>query len=571
MSPVLPRPAGLHSPEEEPYWVGVRILFLLVFGCSGVASSSADDPSDANVDSRVLFGLSSPSATHVVSEQASSEVSVPRLTRHAAAQELATQITAGGEWMWSASLIPDVPDEPVELPLPPQYGLARATTLARVAVFQSVGVDVAREGIALSRSSPVIARRALRVRAYLEDGAGSLVLGRLRWESAGTTTLFVGSMRVGGTSADSDPESLFEFIVPEELVTSDATFSVDILEDDGESFGPTSHARFPMNGDGHLLGAEDGMGIEVRLVPMRYGFDGSGRIPDVSDEEIDALRAHLEAAFPIADATVSVLPARDYDAPIRRDAFDEHVDALHQVIAWRQSDAPPSAVYYVGVVAPAPSFAAYCAVGCYAGVAPLNETNTPFQRASVVVWYGAARSGWTTLHELGHTQGRAHVPCGDVSGADPDYPYADGQVGVWGFDARSANFLPPTGHDFMSYCGDEWVSDYTYAAMAQRIRDLRSLPSIASAQIRRRDPSRRMITTGRHVRWSNVALPTGVVGEATTLLSIDSRGRSRMVPAERIDYSIGGTSSYVVQVDEDIRAFIVDGTRLEVPSAPPRF
>lgn len=563
--------AALHSLKEGPYWVGVRILLLLVFGCSGAASSSTGGLADANVDSPVLFGLSAPAAVGALSEQASSEVSVSRLTQHAAAEELAARITGGGAWMWSASLIPDVPDEPLELPLPPQYGLARETALARVAVFQSVGVDVARDGAAVSRASPVIAGRALRVRAYVEDGPGSLVLGRLRWESAGTTTLFVGSMRVEGASTDSDPGSLFEFIVPKELVTSDATFTVDILEDDGETFGSTSHARFPMNGDAHLLGAEQRMGIDVRLVPMRYGFDGSRRTPDVSDEEIDALRAHLEAAFPIAHATVTVLPARDYDAPIRRDAFDEHVDALHQVIAWRQSDAPPSAVYYVGVVAPAPSFGAYCAVGCYAGVAPLNETNAAFQRASLVIWYGASRSGWTTLHELGHTQGRAHVPCGDVSGADPAYPYADGQVGVWGFDARTGDFLPPTRHDFMSYCGDEWVSDYSYAAMAQRIRDLRSLPSIVSEQIRMRDPSRRMITTGGRVRWSNLALPAGVVGEATKLLSIDSHGRRRMVPAERIDYSIGGTSSYVVQVDEDIRAFIVDGTRLEVPSTTPRF
>lgn len=473
--------------------------------------------------------------------------------------------------MWSATLLPDIPDGPVELPLPPQYGLAETTRLARVTLFQSVGVDVARDGAALSAVAPMIAGRALRVRAYVEEGAGSLVLGRLRWESGGTTTLFVGSMRVEGPSTDADAGSLFEFAVPEELVTADATFAVDILEDDGESFAGPSAARFPMNGDLQPLGAETAMLIDVRLVPMRYGFDGSMRMPAVGEEEVAALREHIEAVFPVVRANVTVMPARAYDAQIGPDDFDEHVDALHQVIAWRVSDAPPSAAYYVGVVAPAASFGEYCAGGCYAGVAPLNETNSPFQRASVVVWYGASRSGWTTLHELGHTQGRAHVACGGVSGADPEYPYADGEVGVWGFDARFGAFLPPTRHDFMSYCADEWVSDYTYAAMAERTRLLRSMPSIASARIHTRDASRRMITTGRRVRWSNVSLPFGVVGEATKLLAIDSHGRRRMVPAERIQYSIDGPSSYVVHVDADITAFIVDGTRLVVPPTIRRF
>ena len=549
----------------------MRLFLLLVLGCSGVVSPSIEGmDGDASVDV-LVSALSGPASTLPV---APPRLTPPRLVMAVAAESLAKQLEIAGAWMWSATLVPDVPAGPVMLPFPPQYGLARETRLARVTLFQSVGVDVARDGAALSTMAPLIAGRALRVRAYLAGGAGSLVLGRLRWESAGSTTLFVGSMRVGARSDDADPESLFEFEVPEELVTADATFAVDILEDDGESFVGARQARFPMNGDAHALGAEPGMRIDVRLVPMRYGFDGSMRMPDVGDAEVAALRAHIEAAFPVAEASVSVLSARDYDARVGPDDFDEHVDALHQVIAWRANDAPPSAVYYVGLVAPAASFGAYCARGCYAGVAPLNETNSPFQRASVVVWYVASRSGWTALHELGHTQGRSHVGCGAVTSEDPDYPYAAGAIGVWGFDQRSGAFVPPTSHDFMSYCRDEWVSDYTYAAMAERTRILRSAPSLTShtsIALRAPDTSRRLITTGRRVRWSNVSLPRGVLGEATKLVAVDSRGRRRWVPAERIHYSIDGPSSYAVHVDADIVAFEVEGTRLAVPTTTRRF
>lgn len=472
--------------------------------------------------------------------------------------------------MWTATILPDNPDEPVELPLPPQYGLARTTHLERVTLFQSVGIDIMREGGAVSTpASPVIAGRALRVRVYLEGGAGSLVLGRLRWESGGTTTLFVGSMHVQGTSQDTNPSSLFEFTVPQELVTPDATFAVDILEDEGESFDTASAARFPRDGSTAALGAEDVMHIDVRIVPIRYGFDGSMRMPDVAAREIVALREHIEAVFPVSQASVSVLAPQDYDAELAPDDFDDHVDALHQVIAWRANDAPPNAVYYVGLIAPEDTFGEYCAGGCFAGVAPRNETNSAFQRASLVVWYGATTSGWTTLHELGHTQGRAHVDCGGVSGADPEYPYADGVVGVWGFDRRVGEFLEPSRHDFMSYCGDEWVSDYTYAAMAERVRALRSLPSIA-ARIPA-DESRRLITTGGRVRWSHVSLPPGVVGEATELLAVDARGRRRLVPAQRIQYSIDGPSSYALNVEPDVVAYMVEGTRLPVPQTVHRF
>ncbi|MGH7786894.1 MAG: BACON domain-containing protein [Candidatus Binatia bacterium] len=105
---------------------------------------------------------------------------------------------------------------------------------------------------------------------------------------------------------------------------------------------------------------------------------------------------------------------------------------------------------------------------------------------------------WYAGHEIGHTLGRGHPgdtavgsagsctlqasgectggTCGH-DGADPDYPYDDAQISgadsiVYGFDAGDPSFgidraVYPGAQwtDLMSYCGNQWISDYTYEAM----------------------------------------------------------------------------------------------------------
>ena len=68
-------------------------------------------------------------------------------------------------------------------------------------------------------------------------------------------------------------------------------------------------------------------------------------------------------------------------------------------------------------------------------------------------------------HELGHTWNRLHSPCGQPTGVDPRYPYAGGTIGVYGFDLQDNALRSPSSPDVMGYCGDPWISDYTYAGV----------------------------------------------------------------------------------------------------------
>ena len=86
---------------------------------------------------------------------------------------------------------------------------------------------------------------------------------------------------------------------------------------------------------------------------------------------------------------------------------------------------------------------------------------------------GRAAVGWDKLpsasgvaaHELGHNFGRSHAPCGGPGSPDPNYPYAGGVTGQWGYDLVSGVLKAPTSTDLMGYCGNNWISDYTYAGV----------------------------------------------------------------------------------------------------------
>ena len=73
---------------------------------------------------------------------------------------------------------------------------------------------------------------------------------------------------------------------------------------------------------------------------------------------------------------------------------------------------------------------------------------------------------WDTelAHEVGHNLDLLHAPCGGALGTDPDFPYENGSIGMWGFDFRDSTLVSPVGRrDIMGYCYDKgWLSDYYF-------------------------------------------------------------------------------------------------------------
>ena len=100
-------------------------------------------------------------------------------------------------------------------------------------------------------------------------------------------------------------------------------------------------------------------------------------------------------------------------------------------------------------------------------------------------WYGAAASkngrvrgiarlgGWVSMgkpwdaemaHEVGHSLSLSHTTCGGPLDPDPEFPYANGSIGVWGYDFRDGTVLSPDRRrDIMGYCYEQgWLSDYHF-------------------------------------------------------------------------------------------------------------
>lgn len=96
-------------------------------------------------------------------------------------------------------------------------------------------------------------------------------------------------------------------------------------------------------------------------------------------------------------------------------------------------------------------------------------------------WYGA--------HEMGHAHGRHHTLCrGDEAGPDTAYPYPNGIIGgptgntdrYFGWDIELRQVYDGDWTDIMTYCDDEWMSNYTYNGIRSQLTS--ELASVAGVQ-----------------------------------------------------------------------------------------
>ena len=70
---------------------------------------------------------------------------------------------------------------------------------------------------------------------------------------------------------------------------------------------------------------------------------------------------------------------------------------------------------------------------------------------------------------VGHAHGRAHAPC-ETRDYDYNYPYSGGLIGTWGYNSLNQQIKNPNNTaDFMGYRELNWISDYTYEALYDRI------------------------------------------------------------------------------------------------------
>jgi hypothetical protein len=156
-------------------------------------------------------------------------------------------------------------------------------------------------------------------------------------------------------------------------------------------------------------------------------------------------------------------------------------------------------------------------------------------------------------HELGHNWGRSHSPCGNPSGPDPQYPYANGSIGAYGFDVPTrTSYSPATHYDIMSYCRPYWVSDYTYTGVLDFIMGIFTVPFMRAARSAPEEPS--LVVWG-HMRGGEMVLEPAL--EIATGAKVPSGGGAYTIEA----LDAGGATLFSYAFDGDAVADEPGGAR----------
>jgi hypothetical protein len=72
---------------------------------------------------------------------------------------------------------------------------------------------------------------------------------------------------------------------------------------------------------------------------------------------------------------------------------------------------------------------------------------------------------------------------------DPNFPHANGGIGVFGLEQDGITVHPPSRADLMTYCSPRWVSDYNYSAVITRLQAAQSAAPSAELGAAARGPA----------------------------------------------------------------------------------
>jgi len=198
--------------------------------------------------------------------------------------------------------------------------------------------------------------------------------------------------------------------------------------------------------------------LMVRFIPVEQA--ATGLTGDVSANNKSDYTELAQKLYPTANTITDVGATFTTQAPALQpdDANDAWITVLNEIWAAQQVD-PVRTRHHYGVVDVTYSsgIAGIAYIGQPAGI------GRDLRHPSLAVVFP---------HELGHNLGLPHANCG-VSGGDPNYPYPNGQIGVYGFDVATGGLKEPSLADIMGYCSNIWISDYNYE-LAMDFREHRS-------------------------------------------------------------------------------------------------
>ena len=352
--------------------------------------------------------------------------------------------------------------------------LAQNIAITQIAVLQTLEAPIMQDGSPADHSNiPIVALRDAVVRVSVNPQSGwqpHALTARARIVTTGPmgsqAQVFSATATIDRATEEGDLTTSFDIAVPGIAIEPGSSITVVLNDTSGDApDDASSYARWPQDGSAADLGVRSGGDhLRVEIVPVEYVADGSHRVPDTSDGQIEKYRERFYQLYPAAEVDVTVRDPWQYTGAISANGsgMDTILTAL---VKLRSSDQPDPDVYYYAAFEPTSSFASYCGGGCVTGLSFIG------QPVSVGIGYSGDATTETAAHEVGHAHGRSHAPCGGAASPDPNYPYPGGKIGVWGYDAINQAMIDPSTYtDMMSYCSPTWISDYHYNLIFGRVR-----------------------------------------------------------------------------------------------------
>lgn len=444
------------------------------------------------------------------------------------------------------------PPEPIDY--------ARGIRLDRLTVNQATQVEVVVDGIEVpseNYNTRLIPGRRTLVRGFWKLHATfepRELIGRLTVTYPdGTSTDQDFTQFVEGEASDGGGSTSFQWLLePDELVPG-MQIRAKLIEPDPESAGgevsdPPPIA--PLAGKATLGLYDVPLEIKVTLVPVLHQFEGCEAMPEITDEDVAALREQLEQNNPIQRAVMTVREPMPYTETIgEAGGFSPMLGALAQL---RAADNPDPNEYYYGLIEPCDGYPPGLLGQAIAIAGPPTMQNGG-ERISTGRWNGSgAGAAETFVHEVGHTQGRRHVRCsGGEAGVDNNYPHPNGRIGIWGFGIYDFELRTPTGgRDYMTYCSNEWVSDYSWEQTLEVIEVLTSFDAMDAPAA----PSGAVLAgllhaDGTQTWWTRPGRTPNHRFDGRGSLSLDIDGSPVEVEATISDVPHSDSKAHYVEVD----------------------
>ncbi|MBL0169145.1 MAG: hypothetical protein IPP90_00240 [Gemmatimonadaceae bacterium] len=274
------------------------------------------------------------------------------------------------------------------------------------------------------------------VRARVYDGAALLQ----------TLTLTGPASGVPESLAEGTLTSTWNVVIAGANVRAATRVLVDIDPTNAVVEADETNNIWPRNGTPQTLTVNTVPTFNVRFVPVTVG----SKTGNVTVGNMNSFLTTTRLIWPILDVSADVRApfTSSADTLVSDDSNGKWLTVLSEMNTLRSVDGAPATTHYYGVVK----------VGYNSGVAGYGYVP------------GRAAMGWDYLpsgdgvaaHEWGHNFNRPHAPCGGAAGPDASYPYAGGEIGVFGWNSTTNALITTTTKDIMGYCNPKWVSDYNW-------------------------------------------------------------------------------------------------------------